>query len=286
MTWLGDILDRLSEFDRQMNSEVISSGILSGLKKGALAECGRKIHIKPGCIDVLKCAVHAGVPTAVVSVNWSSELIQASLQNYGLKVSVATGHGGVAQGVEGNIPLPGTVLVYANELEYSNKEERKEEERKEEKGKEEKKGKGYIESLNQLRDNEEEISNGNILRRCECAADKGRIFDDILLSIAADALYNERGISVYIGDSLTDLPALISADVGIVMGNNQLIRHVIACSGIPLRSLVTYPIDPGNVRFHSSSSGGEESEGMPKLYEANGWEQVGAFLFGEQILNK
>ncbi|KAL4522514.1 hypothetical protein Ndes2437A_g07285 [Nannochloris sp. 'desiccata'] len=38
MAWLGDFLDRISEFDREMNSVVIESKILSGVKKGALTE--------------------------------------------------------------------------------------------------------------------------------------------------------------------------------------------------------------------------------------------------------
>ena len=36
--------------------------------------------LRPGCMGVLRRAAAAGVPTHVISVNWSSELVRAALQ--------------------------------------------------------------------------------------------------------------------------------------------------------------------------------------------------------------
>lgn len=37
--------------------------------------------------------------------------------------------------------------------------------------------------------------------------------------------------AVYIGDSMTDIPPLISADAGILVGSNDLVRQVAAVAG-------------------------------------------------------
>lgn len=243
MGWLGDFLDRLSDFDREMNSVVVESGFLAGIRRGALAEVGQKITMREGCLALLRRAVDAGIPVAVVSVNWSAEMVQAALSQQGLPVVVAAGGGGTAAGVEGCMPPPGALMVYANELEYFG-----------------------------------DVSTGSLKRRCECAADKGRVFDDLLLGAAADGHSDPDGVSVYIGDSMTDIPALISADVGLVMGSNALVRQVAMVAGVPIRPLITYPVDPGG-DYHPE---GIEA-GAPVLFEAASWAEVDAFLFGRQF---
>ena len=40
-----------------------SAGILQGVKKGMLARAGASIRMQPGCLDLLKQATAAGVPT-------------------------------------------------------------------------------------------------------------------------------------------------------------------------------------------------------------------------------
>ena len=47
------------------------------------------------------------------------------------------------------------------------------------------------------------------------------------------------GITVYVGDSVTDLGALLEADIGIVMGSNSTLQRVAAAAGITVRPLVT-----------------------------------------------
>ena len=79
--------------------------------------------------------------------------------------------------------------------------------------------------------------------------DKAAVLDVLLLqqaaagsSGAADGARSGAsagGMSVYVGDSMSDLAPLLSADMGIVVGQNMLLRRVAAAAGITLRPLVT-----------------------------------------------
>lgn len=73
-------------------------------------------------------------------------------------------------------------------------------------------------------------------RRIECGADKAGTFDTVLLDRAAE-LGGLGGLSVFIGDSPSDLAPLIAADLGIVVGRSPLIRRVCAAAGVQLRPL-------------------------------------------------
>ena len=55
--------------------------------------------------------------------------------------------------------------------------------------------------------------------------------------MAADA--TAAGITVYVGDSVTDLGALLEVDIGIIMGNNTTLACVAAAAGITVKPLVT-----------------------------------------------
>ncbi|KAI3425347.1 hypothetical protein D9Q98_009111 [Chlorella vulgaris] len=236
MGWLGDFIDRLSEFDKEMNGVVVESGILGGIKKGMLARAGESITMQDGCLQLLKQAAEAGIPTYVVSVNWSAEMVRAALAQQGLSVVLAEG-----EDVSATAVPPGSVVVCANELEYFG-----------------------------------DTATGNIKRRCECAADKGRLLDDLLLDLAAAREGREAGISVYIGDSMTDVPPLISADAGILVGGNSLVRQVAAVAGIDIRPLVAAPLDLSNQESHADEA--------PVLYEAGSWAEIAAFLFNPQLV--
>ena len=47
-----------------------------------------------------------------------------------------------------------------------------------------------------------------------------------------------QGVSVYIGDSASDLAAMLAADLGIVVGKSSSLRQVAAFCGVQLRPLV------------------------------------------------
>ena len=55
---------------------------------------------------------------------------------------------------------------------------------------------------------------------------------------------------------MTDLPALISADIGIIMGKNKLIRQVGSVAGVVIDSLLTRTVE-GEVAFHSDGIGAD-----------------------------
>ena len=46
------------------------------------------------------------------------------------------------------------------------------------------------------------------------------------------------GLTVYVGDSMSDLAPLLAADIGIVIGQNKLLRRVAKAAGIQLKALV------------------------------------------------
>jgi len=48
-----------------------------------------------------------------------------------------------------------------------------------------------------------------------------------------------EGLSVYVGDSRSDLAPLVAADVGIVVGTNALLRRVAAAAGLQILPLVS-----------------------------------------------
>jgi hydroxymethylpyrimidine kinase/phosphomethylpyrimidine kinase/thiamine-phosphate diphosphorylase len=317
MVWLGEFMDRLSDFDREMNKVVVESSILAGIKRGMLAKAGAStIELRPGCLEFIEKAVGAGIPVCIVSVNWSAEMVAAALAQQGgadcisdgtinitnrsngtgaaLPVIIADALGGAALGggAELSPPPHGTVMVYCNELEYFG-----------------------------------DCSTGNLRRRCECGGDKARLFDDLLLTLAAadfgqhqhqqsSSLFNDvvgeeveekwlvdgegagrtdtiiqkqqeeeegeeeenvRGMNIYIGDSMTDVPPLISADLGIVIGKDPLIRRVMDVAGIRLQPLTAVPLSLGNDMGYDASE-------KPTLYEAPCWAEIDAFLFNQQFV--
>ncbi len=76
------------------------------------------------------------------------------------------------------------------------------------------------------------------------------------------------GAVVYVGDSVSDLGAMLDAHYGIVVGANQLLRRVARRFGVAVLPLAGAPLDPAAV-----------PRGV--LYEAEGgWAEVRAFLFG------
>lgn len=71
-----------------------------------------------------------------------------------------------------------------------------------------------------------------ICRRVECAADKREVMQQLLSQATG------QGVSVYIGDSASDLAAMLAADLGIVVGKSSSLRQVAAFCGVQLRPLV------------------------------------------------
>ena len=67
-----------------------------------------------------------------------------------------------------------------------------------------------------------------------CADDKLQLFKDLKESC--------RGLTVMIGDSVSDLSCLLAADIGIVVGSSGSLRRVLSAAAIS-----TLPLDQGKV---------------------------------------
>ena len=75
---------------------------------------------------------------------------------------------------------------------------------------------------------------------------------------------------VYVGDSVTDLLAMLAADVGIVVGASATLRQVTEAYGIEMRPLV------GALAQDKAASG--------VVYTAASWHDITLALFGVQAL--
>lgn len=105
-------------------------------------------------------------------------------------------------------------------------------------------------------DDTDNVTTGNMaIRICQTPNDKDRL----LREVVGGGPYET---SVYVGDSVGDVPALLGAHVGIVMGNNELLRRV---------------LDRGEVqvqRVGRLSEGGGASRETRTVYQADSWEEV------------
>jgi hypothetical protein len=73
----------------------------------------------------------------------------------------------------------------------------------------------------------------------------GRLADHVRGAGAAELLGSESrrvGDTVYLGDSITDLPALMAADYGIVIRQSTKLRDILAAAGIAVAPLGGAPM--------------------------------------------
>jgi len=75
---------------------------------------------------------------------------------------------------------------------------------------------------------------GMRIRQCQTPNDKHRLLRALV--------FDERGQnvehpSVFVGDSVGDVPALLAASLGIVMGRNSLLERVLARGGVQIRNI-------------------------------------------------
>lgn len=117
---------------------------------------------------------------------------------------------------------------------------------------------------NELEMDESGISTGGLRRAVVGPADKARCF--ARLRERSDAAHREGRACVFVGDALPDLTAMLDADVGILIGDNRLMRAALALLGgpAPLRELT-----------HAVGQGGALHAG---LYVASGWDDIARVL--------
>lgn len=121
---------------------------------------------------------------------------------------------------------------------------------------------------NELVFDETSSSTGKMILNVETALDKQRHFAQILNKGPGA---QQQVLSVYIGDSLTDLLCLLQADVGIVLGDSSTLKQVYGAkmSSLFRKALV---LEQGNVEDSQKLSG--------CVFAVSSWYEVEAFLLG------
>ena len=133
---------------------------------------------------------------------------------------------------------------------------------------------GHLRHLNIFGNNlplEGELSSGNLGKNLTSAFDKEKIFQDLIQNTSG----RSDGISVFVGDSITDLLALLKSDVGIVIGKSQTVRKVAKSFGIkllPLQEIQKMTTNDCQENAHPKQKG--------VLFEAPSWNEIGFTLFG------
>ena len=79
----------------------------------------------------------------------------------------------------------------------------------------------------------------------------------------------------YVGDSATDLTALLAADVGILVGTSESARRIARRFGVKLAPL---PAELPELPAAADAEGGGGSGGNAVIYEAASWEQIRSAL--------
>jgi len=82
-------LDLQSESGKSAAEQTHCKANISAIQAFTWVSAGEQIGLQAGCLTVLTRAQQAGVPTHVVSVNYSSELVKAALQRGNLNIVTA-----------------------------------------------------------------------------------------------------------------------------------------------------------------------------------------------------
>ncbi|KAG2431981.1 hypothetical protein HYH02_013197 [Chlamydomonas schloesseri] len=249
---LDGFLAALSDFDEAMNAPVEECGILKGSTAAEVAAAGAALQLRPQCREVLGGALSRGIPVHVLSVNWSDVYVGAALTS-----AAAAASGKLAVRLAGEAAAAAAAAVDS----------------------------GGKEPAVELRCNSLELdgsglTTGALRKRVQSARDKRAALAELRARLPADAADSGSGSSgssssssnpaalAYVGDSTSDLGAMLDSDFGIVIGSNALLRRVCRRFGIRILPLGSAPLDPRRVPPGT-------------LYEAiGGWAEVRAFLFG------
>lgn len=125
-------------------------------------------------------------------------------------------------------------------------------------------------SCNELVYDEHGVSTGDISVNFSSAFGKRKRF----LDLASAARGTSRNLTIYVGDSVTDLLAMLDADVGILVGNNTSFERVASTFGVSIRPLVS---------VYEALRGGCDEFSRPWgcIYRVAHWAEIEVFLFGD-----
>lgn len=105
------------------------------------------------------------------------------------------------------------------------------------------------------------------------------------------ASLREERVVVYVGDSATDLPALLEADVGILVGQSRSARRIAARFGVRVAPLPHCDVGASSAveaeEMEEAEEADEAQQGSGEvrrhqrlglLWEAAGWDEIGGYL--------
>ncbi|CAM6045191.1 unnamed protein product [Sphagnum compactum] len=128
------------------------------------------------------------------------------------------------------------------------------------------------------------VSDGDIMRSVETAFNKEQLFDQILRGLSTKSESTTPRLvgdcrAVYIGDSVTDLPCLLRADIGIVIGKSATLDRVADAFAIRRQPLYAGVLQAERDQC-DKSPGWRKGSGV--LYTVSSWHEIEAFLLGYQ----
>ena len=105
-------------------------------------------------------------------------------------------------------------------------------------------------------------------------------------------LSKESELTVYIGDSITDILAMYRSDVGILVGASNTFKKVAKHFGIEILPLCWARINEFKNNLSTFTSY-EKSEGLGSqnikpfvIYSAASWDEINLLLYGDSIVEK
>ena len=193
----------LSAFDREANARAFGSGLLAGAPIGTVEAAGTTVGrtaLRPGAAAALTAALERGLPVRVLSVSWSASFVAAALRSAGVPAIVAPGWPPQAIAAEDG-GAQGSAVVYANELRYG----------------------------------ADGLTTGEVQARCECADDKAAAFAALTAGLASPG--REPPFTVCVGDSPSDVGALLAARTGVIVGTSATMARVLQGLGVTVKPL-------------------------------------------------
>ena len=127
-------------------------------------------------------------------------------------------------------------------------------------------------NANELALDHEDRSTGEVRKSLTGPVHKGQLLRSIISE-------NNLKHTVYIGDSLGDLDALLTADLGVIIGTSSTLRRVCGVYGVQLM-----PLD--DVIYNHDAFTNTSKRLQPVLYVAESWSHIGFCLFGKTFANE
>ena len=106
---------------------------------------------------------------------------------------------------------------------------------------------------------------GMRVRQCQTPNDKDRLLRELVGGWQQ---------SVYVGDSVGDVPALLGSTAGIVMGNNVLLERVLERGGVETRDIEALCEDLKDWEGLGGENGGREPREHRVVYRTSSWEAI------------